>query len=43
MSEGQMVEDVQLAVAGKCPVTFYGRSGGGVPSEEEIIKVVGNR
>jgi len=37
MSMGQMVEDVRLAVAGKAPVLFYGRTGGGVPSVEEII------
>jgi len=40
MSEGQMLDDVKLAVEGKCPVKFYGRSGGGVPSEEEIIKAI---
>ena len=40
MSEGQMLEDVRLAVDGRCPVKFYGRSGGGVPGEEEIIKAV---
>jgi len=40
MSEGQMLEDVRLAVNGRCPVKFYGRSGGGVPTEEEIIKAV---
>ena len=40
MSEGQMLEDVKLAVSGRCPVRFYGRSGGGVPSEEEIIEAV---
>jgi len=38
MSSGQMVEDVQLAVGGKCPVHFYGRPGGGVPTPEEIEK-----
>ena len=38
MSEGQMVEDVRLAVNGACGVDFYGRSGGGVPTEEEILK-----
>ena len=37
MSAGQMVEDVRLAVNGKVPVEFYGRMGGGVPSEEEIL------
>lgn len=40
MSYGQMVEDVRLAVNGKVPVDFYGRAGGGIPSEEEIIEVV---
>lgn len=37
MSYGQMLEDVKLAIDGKCKVEFLGRSGGGVPSEEEII------
>jgi len=40
MSAGQMVEDVKLAVLGRCPVHFYGRMGGGVPTSEEIIKKV---
>ena len=37
MSYGQMLEDVKLAVNGKQKIEFLGRSGGGVPSEEEII------
>ena len=37
MSYGQMLEDVQLTVNGRVKVDFLGRSGGGVPSEEEII------
>jgi 2-oxoglutarate ferredoxin oxidoreductase subunit alpha len=37
MSAGQMVEDVKLAVAGKAPVLFYGRAGGGVPTVDEIL------
>ena len=37
LSLGQMVEDVKLAVNGKKPVYFYGRTGGNVPDEEEII------
>ncbi|HTZ11783.1 MAG TPA: 3-methyl-2-oxobutanoate dehydrogenase subunit VorB [Candidatus Margulisiibacteriota bacterium] len=41
MSYGQMVEDVRLAVDGKLPVEFLGRAGGGVPTEEEIIKKLG--
>ncbi len=40
LSCGQMVEDVKLAVAGKAPVEFYGRSGGGVPSDGEIMKEI---
>jgi len=36
MSAGQMVEDVRLAVNGQCKVEFYGRTGGGIPTEEEI-------
>ena len=37
MSAGQMVEDVKLSILGRCPVHFYGRMGGGVPSTNEII------
>jgi len=37
MSAGQMLEDVKLAVADKDIVEFYGRTGGGIPSEDEII------
>jgi 2-oxoglutarate ferredoxin oxidoreductase subunit alpha len=40
MSCGQMVEDVKLAVAGKAPVLFYGRPGGGVPSVDEILEKI---
>ncbi len=38
LSTGQMVEDVQLAVQGRCPVHFYGRSGGMVPGGREILE-----
>jgi 2-oxoglutarate ferredoxin oxidoreductase subunit alpha len=40
MSNGQMVEDVKLAVCGKSPVMFYGRPGGGVPTVDEIFDVI---
>ena len=40
MSTGQMVEDVRLAVSGKCPVHFYGRTGGSVPTVEEISRKI---
>ena len=36
MSMGQMVDDVRLAVNGKKPVYFYGRTGGMIPSVEEV-------
>jgi len=37
MNEGQMLEDVKLAVNGKKPVYFHGRLGGIVPTAEEIL------
>jgi 2-oxoglutarate ferredoxin oxidoreductase subunit alpha len=40
MNAGQMVEDVRLAVAGNCPVKFYGRMGGAVPFPDEILSVL---
>jgi len=40
MSMGQMVEDVRLAVEGRCPVHFYGRCGGGIPTADAIYKEV---
>ncbi len=36
MSMGQMVEDVKLAIEGRLPVHFYGRTGGMIPSPSEI-------
>jgi pyruvate/2-oxoacid:ferredoxin oxidoreductase alpha subunit len=42
LSNGQMVEDVRLALNGSVPVEFYGRTGGNVPSVEEIqTEVIG--
>jgi len=37
MSYGQMLEDVKLIVNGRQRIEFLGRSGGGMPSEKEII------
>ena len=37
MSMGQMVEDVRLAANGVCPVGFYGRTGGIVPTPAEVL------
>ncbi len=38
MNAGQMVEDVQLAVAGRVPVSYYGRMGGIIPAPEEVLE-----
>jgi 2-oxoglutarate ferredoxin oxidoreductase subunit alpha len=40
LSMGQMVEDVERSVRGKCPVEWYGQAGGDIPTPEEIIDVV---
>lgn len=40
MSHGQMLEDVQLSVNGRCPVLFHGRAGGVVPAVEEILEYI---
>lgn len=40
LSHGQMVDDVRLAVNGRCPVSFYGRAGGAVMTVDELEKVV---
>lgn len=37
MSAGQMVEDVRLAVNGKRPVFFHGRTGGMLPTPKELF------
>jgi 2-oxoglutarate ferredoxin oxidoreductase subunit alpha len=36
MNAGQMLQDVNLAVTGRCPVAFFGRTGGVVPLPDEI-------
>lgn len=40
MNTGQMVDDVKIAVAGKYPVHFHGRTGGMAPTPDEIIEKV---
>jgi len=40
LSMGQMVEDVERSVHGKRPVQWFGRSGGDIPTPEEIIDVI---
>jgi len=38
MNTGQMIDDVKIAVEGKYPVHFYGRTGGMSPTPEEFIE-----
>ena len=38
LSNGQMLEDVQLAVQGKATIDFYNRMGGVVPTTAEILE-----
>lgn len=40
MSHGQMLDDVKIAVNGKLPIDFYGRSGGMIPTPDEIVTKV---
>ena len=38
LSNGQLVEDVRLAVEGRRPVRFYSRVGGMVPTTDELLQ-----
>lgn len=40
MNMGQMVEDVQLALEGGAEVSFYGRTGGVIPTPSEVLRVL---
>jgi pyruvate/2-oxoacid:ferredoxin oxidoreductase alpha subunit len=40
MSNGQLIEDVKLALNGSRPVEFLSRVGGNVPSHEEVLDFV---
>jgi pyruvate/2-oxoacid:ferredoxin oxidoreductase alpha subunit len=40
MSNGQMVDDVRLALNGVRPVEFLGRGGGNVPSHHQVLHLV---
>lgn len=37
LSAGQMLEDVRLAVEGRAPIDFHGRTGGMVPAPDEVL------
>jgi pyruvate/2-oxoacid:ferredoxin oxidoreductase alpha subunit len=38
LSNGQMVDDIRLAVNGRREVHFYSRMGGAIPTVEEIVE-----
>ena len=40
LSMGQFVEDVRLAVEGRCPVELLGRSGGNMPTVRDVLAKV---
>lgn len=40
LSTGQMVDDVRLAVAGSRPVSFFGHTGGVVPTPAEVLVAI---
>ena len=40
MNMGQMLEDVERAVLGKRPVSWFGKCGGEVPTPEEVMEAV---
>jgi len=40
MNNGQMLEDVRLAVANRKPIEFYGRMGGMVPYADDVFEEI---
>jgi 2-oxoglutarate ferredoxin oxidoreductase subunit alpha len=40
LSAGQLVEDVRLAVEGRAPIFFHGRTGGMIPTPGEVVDVL---
>jgi 2-oxoglutarate ferredoxin oxidoreductase subunit alpha len=40
MSAGQLIEDVRLAVEGRTPVFFHGRTGGMVPTPGDVVRAL---
>jgi len=43
LSAGQFIDDVKIAVNGRCPIEFYGKTGGAFFSVEEIIEAIEGR
>jgi 2-oxoglutarate ferredoxin oxidoreductase subunit alpha len=42
LSAGQMIEDVRLAVDGRCPIDFLGRTGGSILAPLEVLEAIRN-
>lgn len=42
MSMGQMIDDVKLAINCKCPVGFFGHTGGVIPTPAEVLAEIKN-
>ena len=40
LNMGQMIDDVRLAVNGRAPVSFFGRTGGVLPTPEEVLTAI---
>ncbi len=40
MSMGQMIDDVKLAINCKCPVGFFGHTGGVIPTPAEVLEEI---
>ncbi len=40
MSTGQMIDDVKIAIAGRKPVYFHGRTGGMIPNPNDIVNEI---
>ena len=40
LNMGQMVEDVQLAANGRADINFFGRTGGVIPTPEEVLEQI---
>jgi len=40
LSAGQMIQDVRLAVEGRCPIDFLGRSGGNILAPMEVLEAI---
>ena len=40
MNMGQMIDDVRLVSNGRVPVSFYGRTGGMIPTPHEVLQKI---